>query len=215
MAANKSAEKLRCAKCLREVIVIKPGEGPLICCHEVMKPPEEVLTVNREFVQVWVNRYAEEFKGEGNISTGKADLDWMFKEKESARATLQKAGLWKRAIDDASDEAWLEYVKILRELSTNLNVAQRALSKALFTYGKLGDNFKRCPYCNGTGKVDGPAKDIILNCPVCKGGCYNFIPTGSKLCTDCKGAGKFINGTEIAYTKKLCQKCEGKGWIQE
>lgn len=214
MAANKSAEILRCEKCGREVLVIRPAEGQLKCCGQPMKIPVEIFTVDTKFVQVWTDRYDKEFKGGEDITGEKADLDWMFKEKASAQTTLQKAGLWDREIGDSSDEAWLEYVKIIRELSANLNVTRRELGKALFAYEKLGTKDIRCPYCNGTGNVDGPGKDLIVTCPACKGRRYNFISEGSKLCTNCHGTGKFISGSDIEYTKKLCPECKGTGWVQ-
>ena len=54
------------------------------------------------------------------------------------RSSLKKAGKWNRPVDDASDEAWLEYVDIMRDLSRRLGVSLRELDKALWTYDKWG-----------------------------------------------------------------------------
>ena len=53
-----------------------------------------------------------------------------------ARKTLQQAGLWSRSRDDASTQAWLDYVGIMRGLSSHLDVSLRKLDKALFAYDK-------------------------------------------------------------------------------
>jgi len=55
-----------------------------------------------------------------------------------ARTTLKKAGMWNRDVDDASDNAWQEYVATMRELSGRLGVSLRELDKALFAYDKWG-----------------------------------------------------------------------------
>jgi DnaJ-class molecular chaperone len=213
MRFYKSAEKLKCEKCLREVIVTRPGEGLLLCCGEAMKKPVEGLVVDRKFVQYWSHVYAERNDNGQEASDEKADLDWMFKEKESSRATLRKAGLWEREINDSSDVAWLDYVKIVRELSKNLNIPNRELGKALFACEKFGHNYKRCPYCYGIGRVDGPAgSEIIVTCPSCKGRRYNFIPDDFQICTECEGTGEFIYSSEIAYVRKTCPECKGTGW---
>ena len=57
---------------------------------------------------------------------------------EYARATLEKAGKWSRPISDASDEAWLEYTALMRNLSNSLGVTLRELDKALWAYYKWG-----------------------------------------------------------------------------
>ena len=54
------------------------------------------------------------------------------------RATLKKAGLWKRRPNDASIEAWEEYVPIMRRLSRRFRVSLRDLDKALFAYDRWG-----------------------------------------------------------------------------
>ena len=54
------------------------------------------------------------------------------------RSSLAKATKWHRAIDDQSDDAWSEYVDIMRDLSKNLNVSLRELDKALWSYDKWG-----------------------------------------------------------------------------
>lgn len=56
-----------------------------------------------------------------------------------ARTTLKKAGLWNRSEKDDSDQAWLEYARIMRELSSRLDVSLRDLDKALFAYDKYGE----------------------------------------------------------------------------
>ena len=54
-----------------------------------------------------------------------------------ARNTLKKAGLWTREDSRSSDDrAWLEYVRVMRELSKKLGVTLRQLDKALFAYDK-------------------------------------------------------------------------------
>lgn len=58
-----------------------------------------------------------------------------------ARTTLKEAGLWARKIDDASEQAWLEYVDIMRGLSNALSVSLRDLDKALFAYDKYRHKF--------------------------------------------------------------------------
>jgi thermostable 8-oxoguanine DNA glycosylase len=55
-----------------------------------------------------------------------------------ARTTLKEAGLWHRSIADASDQAWLEYTNIMRDLSNRLGITLRDLDKALFAYDKYG-----------------------------------------------------------------------------
>ena len=54
------------------------------------------------------------------------------------RSSLTKAGKWSRSIDDESEDAWLEYVDIMRDLSCNLGVGLRQLDKALWIYDRLG-----------------------------------------------------------------------------
>jgi len=54
------------------------------------------------------------------------------------RSSLKKAGKWNRSVDDASDDAWLEYVDIMRDLSRNLGMILRELDKALWAYDKWG-----------------------------------------------------------------------------
>jgi len=55
--------------------------------------------------------------------------------------SLNKAKKWDKAKDDASDETWLEYTTIMRNLSANLGVTLRDLEKALWAHdtgGKQG-----------------------------------------------------------------------------
>jgi hypothetical protein len=229
MTTNKTAEKLECEKCRREVIVTRPGKGQLICCGDAMQSPdeinkippepvwtfEEVLTIDKEFVRDWSGRYAGDSRDSQDISQKKAELDWIFKEKERARTTLRKAGLWEREAGDVSDEAWLEYIKIIRDLSTQLNVTLRDLCKALYAYETIGIHDKRCPYCRGTGKVDASASGIkIVACPVCRGRKYNFIPESSPICKECYGTGEFISDNAIAYVRNPCPQCQGTGWTK-
>ena len=54
------------------------------------------------------------------------------------RSSLNKAGKWNRSVGDASDNAWLEYVDIMRDLSRRLGVSLRELDKALWAYDKWG-----------------------------------------------------------------------------
>ena len=56
------------------------------------------------------------------------------------RSSLKKAGKWHRSVDDESEDAWLEYVNIMRELAGNLGVGLRELDKALWIYDRLGVN---------------------------------------------------------------------------
>ena len=72
---------------------------------------------------------------------------------------------------------------------------------------------KRCPFCNSTGKVDGPiGGDITVTCPVCRGRRYNLIPEDWLKCSDCGATGEFTYGSGIAYTRKPCPECKGTGW---
>jgi len=54
------------------------------------------------------------------------------------RSSLKKAGKWERSVGDASDNAWLEYVDIMRDLSRRLGLSLRELDKALWAYDKWG-----------------------------------------------------------------------------
>ena len=58
-----------------------------------------------------------------------------------ARTTLKKAGLWPRRTDDASLDAWEDYVLVMRRLSRRLRVSLRDLDKALYAY----DRWRRRP----------------------------------------------------------------------
>jgi DNA-directed RNA polymerase subunit RPC12/RpoP len=74
---------------------------------------------------------------------------------------------------------------------------------------------KRCPYCNSTGKVDGPiGGDLTVTCPVCKGRRYNLIPEDWLKCSKCGSAGGFAYGAGSAYVRKLCPECKGAGWLE-
>ena len=44
--------------------------------------------------------------------------------------------IWKRDKKDATDKAWLDYIKIMRELANKLRVSLRELDKAMFAYDK-------------------------------------------------------------------------------
>lgn len=57
------------------------------------------------------------------------------------RRSLKRAGLWTRGENDASNHAWLEYLKTMRELSKSLGVTLRELDKALFAYDKFRHRF--------------------------------------------------------------------------
>jgi len=54
------------------------------------------------------------------------------------RRSLKKAGKWDRDENVASDEAWQEYVALMRNLSSSLGVTLRELDKALWAYDKWG-----------------------------------------------------------------------------
>jgi hypothetical protein len=54
------------------------------------------------------------------------------------RKSLKKAGKWDRDENDASDEAWQEYMALMRNLSSSLGVTLRELDKALWAYDKWG-----------------------------------------------------------------------------
>jgi DnaJ-class molecular chaperone len=72
---------------------------------------------------------------------------------------------------------------------------------------------KPCPYCHGTGKVDGPiGGEIMVTCPVCKGRRYNLIPEDWLKCSECGATGEFTYGAGMAYTRKPCHECKGTGW---
>jgi len=55
-----------------------------------------------------------------------------------ARTSLQSAGMWARPVNDASDQAWWDYVQVMRELSGRLGVTLRQLDKALWAYDRYG-----------------------------------------------------------------------------
>ena len=52
------------------------------------------------------------------------------------RYVLVEAGFWDRDKKDASDKAWLDYIKIMREIASRLGVNLRELDKAMFAYDK-------------------------------------------------------------------------------
>jgi hypothetical protein len=54
-----------------------------------------------------------------------------------ARTTLSKASLWRRSrVNDASLDAWSEYVPIMRRLARRFRVSLRDLDKALYAYDR-------------------------------------------------------------------------------
>ncbi len=59
------------------------------------------------------------------------------------RASLKEAGVWKKDKNGDSNEAWLEYIHIMRETSKQLNVSIRELDKALWAYDKCGGNYNK------------------------------------------------------------------------
>lgn len=74
---------------------------------------------------------------------------------------------------------------------------------------------KRCPYCNSTGKIDGPiGGEITVTCPVCRGRRYNLIPEDWLWCRECLGTGEFTYGNSKATFRKPCPECNGTGWIK-
>jgi DNA-directed RNA polymerase subunit M/transcription elongation factor TFIIS len=74
---------------------------------------------------------------------------------------------------------------------------------------------KRCPYCNSTGRVEGPvAGDVSVACPVCRGRRYNLIPEDWIWCKECNGSGEFIYGSGLASVRKPCPDCKGTGWVE-
>ena len=78
-----------------------------------------------------------------------------------------------------------------------------------------GEIDKRCPYCNSTGKVDGPINgEKFLTCPVCKGRRYNLIPEDWVWCRRCLGKGELKYGNITASFRKPCPSCNGTGWIK-
>ena len=60
------------------------------------------------------------------------------------RKSLEKAGKWSRSENDANENAWSEYVDIMRDLSTNLGVSLRELDKALWACDKWGVDALPC-----------------------------------------------------------------------
>ncbi len=54
------------------------------------------------------------------------------------KSSLKKAGKWSRSVDDASSDAWVEYVYIIRDISLKLRIHIRKLDKALWAYDKWG-----------------------------------------------------------------------------
>lgn len=55
-----------------------------------------------------------------------------------ARTTLKKAGMWERRIDDATVDAWREYVDVMRRLSRRSGFTLREMDKALYAYDRWG-----------------------------------------------------------------------------
>jgi hypothetical protein len=53
-----------------------------------------------------------------------------------SRTTLKKTGNWPRRVDDASVEAWEDYVSVMRRLSRRYRVSLRDLDKALYAYDR-------------------------------------------------------------------------------
>jgi hypothetical protein len=54
------------------------------------------------------------------------------------KSSLKKAGKWNKSVDDASSDAWLDYVDIMRGISKTIEVSLRELDKALWAYDKWG-----------------------------------------------------------------------------
>lgn len=54
------------------------------------------------------------------------------------RNVLYEAGFWKRDKKEASANAWVDYVGIMRKLVSSLAVSLRELDKAMFAYDKRG-----------------------------------------------------------------------------
>ena len=52
------------------------------------------------------------------------------------KASLSKAGKWRLPISDGSENAWIEYVNIMRDLARDLGVSLRDLDKALWMYNR-------------------------------------------------------------------------------
>ena len=83
-----------------------------------------------------------------------------------------------------------------------------------FQSARRPERDKRCPYCNSTGKVDGPAGgEITVTCPVCRGKRYNLIPENWLWCKECDGTGEYIYGNGVAKFRKPCLDCKGTGWM--
>jgi hypothetical protein len=59
------------------------------------------------------------------------------------RATLRKAGLWRRPVRDGSVEAWQEYVSTMRGLARRYRLSLRDLDKALYAYDRWGGRRRR------------------------------------------------------------------------
>ncbi len=74
---------------------------------------------------------------------------------------------------------------------------------------------RRCPYCQGTGKVEGPIEgELIVTCPVCRGRRYNLIPQYWLWCKECDGKGEYIFGNNAARFRNPCPECKGTGWVE-
>jgi thermostable 8-oxoguanine DNA glycosylase len=61
------------------------------------------------------------------------------------RRSLNEAGKWDRDKNVASDEAWQEYIALMRDLSSSLGVTLRELDKALWAYDNDKLRKKACP----------------------------------------------------------------------
>ena len=73
---------------------------------------------------------------------------------------------------------------------------------------------KECPFCDGTGEIDGPfSRHTPITCPACHGKGYNKIPEDWEPCKGCNGTGIEKYGPDYAKVRRLHEECEGTGWV--
>lgn len=75
-----------------------------------------------------------------------------------------------------------------------------------------------CPFCNGEKFY--MAESRRRRCPVCGARGYRrlTVPSGYRVCPDCKGMGKVAEKDRVLRSRKLynadrCPRCRGKGYV--
>ena len=98
-----------------------------------------MLDISHEFVEHWVGVHDDKFRWSEPEQVEKSMREWLAKQSEPKyfdKEHFVRLGKWNRSVGDASDNAWLEYVDIMRDLSRRLGVSLRELDKALWAYDK-------------------------------------------------------------------------------